>query len=358
MRNPLSKSITTLVFVLWTGLFSIPSFSQDKPLLKPDAPDRYVVVPGDTLWSIAQRYLSAPYRWTELWGMNKDGVRNPNRIFPGDVLVLDRSKGQLALDTGTVKLKPRVRAEMAREAEVPSIPPNLIEPYLARPLVIDADGLAKAPAVVSTEEGRVILGPGNIAYVSGLAGSKEDTWHFYRQGKALVDPETGQTVGFEANHLGTGRVKSRSETSEVEIVAATHEIAKGDRLVAAGRPAPVTYAPRAPSKRVAGQVMSVYGAAGMASEAGQHSVVTINRGTADGLEVGHVLALYRAGVPINAPRGTLGFLAPKSAADNSPRTPEERLGLLFVFRVFDRVSYGLVMEVLRPVNPKDGVRNP
>ncbi|MBK8062727.1 MAG: LysM peptidoglycan-binding domain-containing protein [Betaproteobacteria bacterium] len=327
---------------------------QDKLTLKPDAPERYVVVPGDTLWSIAQRYLDAPYRWTDLWSQNRDGIKNPNRIYPGDVLVLDKAKGQLAR-ADTVKMSPRIRAEQTRDKEIPSIPPNLIEPYLSKPLVVEADGLDNAPTVVGTEGNRVVLGAGNIAFVSGLGNSKEDTWHIYRRGRALIDPETQQSLGYEAVQLGTARVKSGGDPATVDIVAATQEISKGDKLVAAGRPQPVTYAPRAPGKQIRGQIMSVYGGAGMASEAARHSVVVLNRGASQGLEPGHVLAIYRAGVSINAPRGTLSSL-PVTESLSGPRTPDERIGLLFVFRVFDRVSYGLVMNVSRPVNTRDVVQ--
>jgi hypothetical protein len=355
MRSQVCKSITALVFVLSAGLLSAPVLGQDKPALKADAPDRYVVVPGDTLWSIAQRFLVSPYRWTDLWVLNKDELKNPHRIYPGDVLVLDRTKGQLAL-SDTVKLSPKVRSERTREKEIPSIPPNLIEPYLSRPLVMEADGLDRAPVVVGTESNRVLLGAGDLTYVSDLGSSTEDTWHFYRRGRALVDPETQQSLGYEAVHLGTGRVKTRGNPATIEIVAATQEIAKGDKLVAAGRAQPVAYAPRAPGKQIRGRIVSIYGGSGMASEAGRHSVVVINRGASQGVEMGHVLALYRAGSVIGA-RGSALNVAPVSS-EAGPRTPEERVGLMFVFRVFDRVSYGLVMDVTKPVNIKDAVQTP
>jgi len=362
MLKMFGKSITTLVFVLSTGLLAglLPTGAgaQERPLaLKVDAPERYVVVPGDTLWSIAERYLDAPYRWPELWRSNRDGIKNPHRIYPGNILVLDRSKAQLAL-ADTVKLSPKVRSEVTLEREIPAIPPNLIEPFISKPLVVEFDGLDRAPSIVGTEDNRVVLGAGNLAYVSGIAGSREDTWHIYRRGKSLVDPENGKSMGYEAIHLGTARLRHGGDPATVEIVAATREVSKGDRLVAAGKPLPINYAPRSPGKPIRGQIMSVYGGVGTVGEAGRHSVVVINRGAAQGLEVGHVLALYRAGTPINAKRGSKLGAIEKNVADAGPKTPEERYGLLFVFRVFDRVSYGLVMNVSRPVTERDVVQTP
>src|SRR5690349_19858781 len=146
------KSITTLAFVLF-GLVSAGVFAQvpKSPIaIKPDAPDRYTVVKGDTLWGIAQRYTDSPWRWNELWEGNKDHIKNPHLIYPGDVIVLDRTRAQLAVEGGgagggTVRLSPRVRAESMAAEAVPSIPPSIIEPFLTRPLVVEPDGLTRAP---------------------------------------------------------------------------------------------------------------------------------------------------------------------------------------------------------------------
>ncbi len=357
MLNRLRKSITTLAFVACSGLGGVV-FAQVSPgEIKATAPDRYVVVQGDTLWSIAQRYLESPHRWPELLEMNRETLKNPHRIYPGDVLVLDRTKGQLGVQpTDTVKLSPKVRAESSETRAIPSIPPNLIEPYLTRPLVIEPNGLDSAPAIMATEENRVILGAGNIAYARGLSGAKEETWHVYRRGKALVDPDSNLTVGYEATFLGSARVRKMGEPSTIEIIAANQEITTGDRLVAAGVPQVPNYAPHAPSAKISGRVMSIYGGVGTVGEGGRNSVVTLNRGKADGVEVGHVLALLRLGSVVGQKR-TLSGAIEKSALSGL-KVPDERYGLVFVFRVFDRVSYALVMDVSRPVNPLDVVQNP
>ncbi len=354
MHNQLYKSITTLTFVLSAGLFSAAFGQAPKtPIaIKPDAPDRYVVVPGDTLWGIAQRYTDSPWRWPELWDMNKDQIRNPHLIYPGNVIVIDRARARLAL-ADTVKMSPRVRAESTAKQEIPSIPPSVIEPFLTRPLVVEPDGLQNAATIVGTETNRVVLGAGNRAYVRGMGGSREQDWFVYRQGGPLVDPETNTTLGFEAVYLGTARVLLGGDPATVELTTATREISAGDKLVPAGRPQMVNYAPRAPGAPMKGRVISLYGGISRTGEAGPQNVIAVSLGKASGLEVGHVLALYSQGETV------LDVSQPKHVArDNMITLPNERYGVAFVFRVFEQVSYALVMHVTRPVRTLDVVQNP
>lgn len=174
MVQQLRKSITALAFFVISGsaLGQVPS----APLtLKSDAPERYVVVPGDTLWGISQRYTDSPWRWSELWNLNKEQIRDPHRIFPGQILILDRARRQLSIgaaESGTIRLSPRLRAESLALREIPSIPASAIEPYLSRPLVVEPDGLDKAPTIVATQANRVMLSTGNTAFVRGIGDSK------------------------------------------------------------------------------------------------------------------------------------------------------------------------------------------
>ncbi len=370
MVQQLRKSITTLVFFLVSGaaLGQAPS----APLtVKPDAPERYVVVPGDTLWSISQRYTDSPWRWPELWNLNKEQIRNPHLIYPGYVLVLDRERGRLSIagtepgpgpgpgtatptETGSesVRLGPRIRAESLVAQGIPSIPASAIEPFLTRPLVVEPEGLDKAPTIVGTQGDRVILASGNTAYVRGIGASKEETWYVYRRGGALVDPDTNRTLAYEAVYLGTAQLTRPGEPATVVLTSAVREVEAGDKLVAAGLPQPVNYAPRAPATQIRGRIMSIYGGLGKVGEAGPQSIISINRGRADGIELGHVLALYALG-------GTVRDTSkPKDAPDALIKLPTERAGLAFVFRVFDRVSYALVMHITRPVGPLDVVQTP
>jgi hypothetical protein len=393
MVQQVRKSIIALAFLLPGPLLGqAPS----APLtIKPDAPERYTVVPGDTLWGISQRYTDSPWRWPELWNFNREQIRNPHLIYPGNVIVLDRERGQLTIGgagteraptttpttptptptpttpgatgiaptpptapstasgaPGGVKLGPRVRAESLARQEIPSIPPSVIEPFLSRPLVIEPDGLEKGPTIIATQSDRVLLATGNSAYVRGIGKSKDDVWYVYRKGNPLVDPDTNQTLAYEAVYLGTAQLTRPGEPATVTLTDTVLEVGAGDKLVAAGRPQPVNYAPRAPSSQIKGRVIAIYGGVGNVGEAGPQQIISINRGKANGLEVGHVLALYNLG----------GMVRDTSKGRNEEgarlQLPDERAGLAFVFRVFDRVSYALIMQVSKPVAPLDVVQTP
>lgn len=359
MVQQVRKSITALVLFVASGLAGAQA-PQAPLTLKPDAPDRYVVVPGDTLWGISSRYTDSPWRWPELWGMNRDQIRNPHLIYPGNVLLLDRVRGRLTIAggeaggaaAGTVRLSPRARSEEIAREGIPAIPANVIEPFLTRPLVVEPDGLDKAPTIVATQSDRVLISSGNTAYVRGISGPAKDGYYVYRKGGPLVDPETKQTLAYEAIYLGTAQMTRPGDPATVVLNSSVQEIGAGDKLVPVAKlPAP-NYAPHAPVKNIRGRVISIYGGVGRVGEAGRHSIVTLNRGRADGLEIGHVLALYSADQTV---RDTT---KPAGAPDALIKLPEERYGLVFIFRVFERVSYALVMDAERPVNPADVVQTP
>jgi len=379
MVQQLRKSITALAFFVISG--AAQGQAPSAPLtIKPDAPDRYIVVPGDTLWGISGRYTDSPWRWPELWGMNKEQIRNPHLIYPGYVIILDRDRAQLsigahgtgvgtgsgatpgtgtaagtgtgAIESGPTKLGPRLRAESLARQEIPSIPASAIEPFLSRPLVVEPDGLDKAPTIVATQADRVILAAGNTAYVRGIRDTKEEIWYVYRRGGPLIDPDTNRTLAYEAIYLGTAQVIRPGDPATVVLTNAAREVGTGDKLVAAGRPQVINYAPHAPAFQVTGSIMNIYGGVAQIGEAGPQSIVSINRGRNDGLEVGHVLALYSRGGTVR------DATKPRNAADAMIALPNERAGLVFVFRVFERVSYALVMNITRPVRPLDVVQTP
>jgi len=342
-----AKAMIRIISALLLSISVSCAIAQDaQPLqLADDAPDRHVVVPGDTLWGISSKFLREPYRWPELWRMNKEQIKNPHRIYPGQVLVLDRSGGDPQLRVaGTEKLDPKVYSESIIEA-VPSIRPQVIEPFLSQPLIVDEDGLKNAPRIVATQEDRVYVGPGNIAYVAGLEGQAR-LWQIYRQSKPLLDPQTREPLAHEAFYLGSAKLIRPGEPATVEILTAKEEIGRDDRLVPAERPELLSYVPHAPSTKIEGQIVSIY--AGV-KEAGRNAVVTLNRGKRDGLELGHVLALYRHGgereVRVDGKKTLVNL-------------PAERYGLAFVFRTFDRLSYALIMNISRPVVVADIVRTP
>lgn len=336
--------------ILLAGLLAMPAFAQvDAPKLAETAPDRYVVVPGDTLWGIAGRFLKDPYRWPDIWEPNKADIRNPHLIYPGNVLVLDRSGSAPRLRLATVKVEPRVRSDKT-EMAVPSIPPGVIEPFLAAPLVVEEGGLANAPKIVATQQGRTLLGTNDIAYVSGQVPDNVASWQIYRPGMAFIDPDTKAVLGYEATFLGTARLERKTDPMTFVITGAKQEITAGDRLVASARPALVNYTPRAPSSDIRARVLSTYGGVGAAvTAAGSNQIIAISKGKNDGVEPGHVLALYSFGQTVRDPLQRSG---------EKITLPDHRNGLVFVFRVFDKISYALVMSATDPIRTGDVARKP
>ena len=334
-------------------------------LLADNALASHTVQRGDTLWSIASLFLKTPWRWPELWGMNLQDIRNPHLIYPGQVLVLtklgDRAQLSLAkaategqLPTNTVKLSPRVRNELLAEGAIASIPLQLIAPFLSEAVVLSSDALAAAPRIVATQEGRVMISRGETAYVRGdLAGVRN--FSLFRQAKPLRDPSTQEVLGYEAGYIGTAefvRAEGTSANGGLPVPAtfvmstARQEAGVGDRLAPLPERDFSAYVPHPPSAQMRGQVISVYGEA---LTAGQNQIVAINQGQHDGMERGHVLALWRAGAAATDRTG---------AKPVPIQLPDERSGLLFVFRVFDRVSYALILSAVEPIRPGDRFGNP
>lgn len=333
----------------------------DQLQIRPDAPDRYVVVKGDTLWDISARFYLDPWKWPHIWSLNKDTIKDPHWIYPGDQVFLDRSNGTLHIgematvsaggtqDTlgnvaasGIVRLSPRVREDMSDHDAIPSIPVAAITPFLSQPLVIDESMLKDAPALIGAREGRVILGTGDICFAKGLTADKGDLWQIYRPGKKFIDPDSGEALGIEAVYLGNAEATNFADVSTLSITHATQEIHKGDRLVAVSAKTATTYLPRAPEANISTRVISIYGGV---SQAGQNTAITLNKGARDGVEIGHVLALYQKGEVVKS-------------EGKKYTLPDQRYGLVFVFRVFDKVSYALVMQAKLPVQLLDQARTP
>jgi len=333
--------------------------------LAASAPDSYTVKPRDTLWDISKMFLKSPWRWPELWGMNLEQIRNPHLIYPGQVLFLDKSGGRARLRVGqsvgepggTVKLSPRVRSESAGTGGIPAIPFHLIEPFLNEAVIFQGNELESSPRIVAAQEGRVLIGRGDTAYVRGDLGNQRD-YRVFREPKPLRDPATKEVLGYEANYVGTaeytrqGEIRSGADGKN-EIVPATfvvtsikQEAGVGDRLAAVPPREFSNYAPHAPQGQMAGQIVSIYGEA---LTAGQNQIVALNKGSRDGMERGHVLALWRDGTQVvdktDPTRPTI-------------KLPDERHGLLFVFRVFDRMSYALILTVKDPVKAGDRFTQP
>jgi hypothetical protein len=313
--------------------------------LNDDAPPRHIVLPGDTLWGIAGKFLKEPYRWPDVWRMNGEQIKNPHRIFPGEIIVLERdSDGKPRLRTKDTKLSPRIYAEQLTQA-IPSIPSELISQFLSAPLIIEANELDNAARIVATQQTRVFLGNGDIAYVAN-ADPTQLKWQIYRKTRPILDPDNKDVLGYEAYYLGTARQNESGNPAIFEIISAKEEVSRGDRLMPATPPPLINYVPHAPDNPVDARIVSVYGGV---TEAGKWSTVLLNRGVGDGIEIGHVLALHRNRVLDQRD---------DEGRKETIKVPEERYGLLFVFRTFDRLAYALVMQSEGPVTVNDYVRTP
>ena len=371
------RSIISALLIGVAALVPAGVGATDPIRLADDAPDSHVVVPGDTLWGISGKFLKEPWRWPEVWRLNREQIRNPHWIYPGQVVVLDRSGATPVLKLGKriggsgdrplyEKRFPQVYSESARGA-IQSIPVRAIQPFLSEPLVVNAQEDAEAGIVVATQEGRVYTGPGDTIFATRILPGVAD-WNIYRKAKPLTEPVTGEVLGYEATYLGRAQIASEAGIlspdaapgagggdearlpipASLLITSAKQEIGKGDRLLAAGRPELLSYVPHAPDSAVNGRVVSIYNGV---AEAGRYNVVALSLGKREGIEIGHVLALHRN-------RGEALYREDNVGTPQRYQLPEQRYGLVFVFRVFDRIAYALVMENNGPVTVADSVRKP
>ncbi len=327
--------------------------------LAENAPSRYVVKKGDTLWSIAGRFLKSPWKWNEIWRLNKDQIKNPHRIYPGDVLVLtagDDGQPQLKVEAEerpTVRISPSIRVTPIDNAEISSIPPAIIDPFLTKPLVIERDGLNSAPRIVGGPDSRVVFAAGYKIYAMGITERDGARWQIYRPGRALSLPGAQEVLGYEAEYLGDANIDKVGEVSTLTIVSSRSEIVVGDKLVQVPKERIVNYPPHAPDKAVEGQII---GLPTSLIESGRDAVITLSIGAKDGIEIGHVLALYHDPGKVDVWDRKSRYL--KLPEKREVPLPQERIGLAFVFRVFDKVSYALVLNSTKQVELGDWVRKP
>jgi len=373
--------------------------------LQDNAPDKYVVVKGDTLWDISGKFLKDPWRWPQIWKMNREEIKNPHWIYPGDMIVLGRCGAEpcLSLVKGssleTVKLSPGVRATEIDNAAIPPIPISVIHPFLSQPRVVAKGELDDAPFILGSNAERVVMGAGDDVYATG--GKPGVTrWNVLRPGKALKDPETGEVLGYEVEYLGDARTLTEGAPQKIRITRSVQEILPKDKLVEADNSTTFEYIPHAPEAKISGRIISAYGGL---SDSGQYQTVVLNRGLLDGLEPGSVLAVYREGQAVKLTgdeKDRMVWVNEKSKgipdggawlysdvrclkqngkatydqvvdvqnsfrstclgnrSDRAVKLPDTRSGLVMVYRVYDHVSYALIMQSNGPVYLLDSVKNP
>ena len=369
------RFVTSLLVGL-TAMMAIAQVQAQAPTpplqIQPNAPDSHTVVKGDTLWGISGKFLKQPWRWPEIWRLNRDQIKNPHLIYPGQVIYLDRNAlggPRLSLTPPggieprpTVRIGPQIRSEAREAAAIPSILPSDIEPFMLRNMVIGAETLDAAPQIVKSVGERVAFANKDSIYVVGVKPEMGKVFQLFRKGRELrdttipgrpwyafkyneVDP---QIIGYEAAYLGDATLQREGDVARLEIVRAIQEVQVGDYLIPAPPAETLAYIPRAPEQQIDARVMTL--PSGI-SEAGKTSVVTLNRGKVHGLEVGHVLAAYKPTETFANPRYkdnplnlVSGWPFTKSSEPKTLDIPEERIGLVFVFRVFDNISYGMVMN--------------
>ena len=322
------------------------------PVLNPSHPESHVVQRGDTLWDIAAMFLRDPWYWPEIWQINPQ-VENPHLIYPGDILSLayrDDGTPFIQLERGlggTDRLSPRVRSEPL-EQPIPTIPYETLRAFLSRPTVLDRDSMESLPYVLAHMDG-LLSSFGRDVYVRGTNAAPGEIFNLVHQGEALIDPDDDEVLGYEGIYVGQGRVRRSGDPATVLITDSARETSIGDYLITDEGVDPVNFFPRAPGNAVEGRIVSVLDGVSLI---GQYQVIVINRGTSDGIEPGHVLSIYRAGQEIRDDVRKSGLLADKV------QLPDEHAGTTMVFRVFDRMSYALVMEATRDFRVLDIVRNP
>jgi hypothetical protein len=332
--------------------------------LTPDAPAEYVVKTGDTLWDISKVFLRDPWYWPEIWYVNPQ-VQNPHLIYPGDVLKLVYVEGQPRLTIaergesgGAKRLSPEVRREPL-SAAITAIPYDLIASFTGRPTLLDKEQVSDAPYIVAMREGRIIGAAGNEIYARGLADAPADArYSVIHVEEKLRDPETNDVLGYSGIYVGSGPIATTGDPAKLVLTDSSREALQGDKLFPEAVDVKADFVPHAPEQEVAASIIAVRSHRVI----GQYQIVALNRGSSHGLEPGHVLAVHQAGAKVrdNYSGGGLGAGGRSSFSGfgRSVQLPDERIGVVMVFKAFDRMSYALVMETTHEIRSGDRAKNP
>ncbi|MEA3109851.1 MAG: hypothetical protein QOI88_4456 [Gammaproteobacteria bacterium] len=331
--------------------------------LAPNAPDSYVVKRGDTLWGIAKVFLRDPWFWPEIWQVNKQ-IQNPHLIYPGDTLRLVYIDGRprVTLQRGTMergdsaRVLPRVRSEPL-ESAVTTIPYATVAAFMSKPSVLANEQIKAAPYVFATRDSHVVISSGDTLYARGFQSPVEIGTHYnvVRVGDPLRDPDDDRIVGYDGIFTGSGHVTRSGDPATLIMTESSRETVPGDKLFAGGVDVPLDFIPSSPKVKINGRIMAVSDGV---TVIGQYQVVVINRGARDGLSPGNVLGIFGLGgyVRDTVNQGYLGGMSRLGA--KNVRLPDERTGTFMVFKTFDQISYGLIMEAKDIIRVQDLVQNP
>ncbi|ANO52882.1 hypothetical protein BA177_00480 [Woeseia oceani] len=319
-------------------------------------PDEYVVKRGDTLWDIAGQFLQDPWHWPEVWYVNPQ-VENPHLIYPGDVLALVMIDGQprITLRGSAYRLSPQARITPL-DAAVTSIPYEQIASFLSRGMVLERSQIDSLPYVLATRGQRMIAAAGNDVYVRGGEPAAPGTrYSIVHVGDELVDPDDNKVVGYQGIFVGEGALSRGGDPATVSLTDTNREALTGDRLIPESVDIPLNFFPKAPDTDVDGKIISVVDGVSLI---GQYQVVVLNRGARDGIAPGDVLTVFQSGEEVRDrfARGSDGFLP--SFGGEKVRLPDEQAGTVMVFKVYDRIGYGLVMQATSEIRVFDAVRSP
>jgi len=332
------------------------------PVLAANAPDSYVVKKGDTLWGIAKVFLRDPWFWPEIWQVNSQ-IQNPHLIYPGDTLRLVYIDGKprvtvsrgMAERGGAARVEPRVRSQPL-EAAVTTIPYETVAAFMSKPSVLSPDQIKRAPYVLTSRDAHVVVSDGDTIYARGFAAPAALGTHYnvVHVGDPLRDPDDDRIVGYDGIFTGSGRVTRDGDPTTLIMTESARETEPGDKLFPGVSDVALDFIPSPPKIKVNGRIMAVSDGV---TVIGQYQVVVINRGARDGLSPGNVLAVYDVGGTL---RDTVshGYYGMNRLTSKTVRLPDERSGTFMVFKTFDTISYGLIMEAKDIIQVDDRVANP
>jgi hypothetical protein len=309
-------------------------------------PNEYVVQVGDTLWDIAATFLKDPWFWPEIWHINPE-IENPHLIYPGDVLGLIYIDGMPRVTNvraSTYRMSPQARVSPITQA-VTSIPYESVSAFLSSGAVLEKREADRLPYLLETRGDHLVAAAGNEIYVRGIDNASPGSrYNVVQVGGPLVDPDDNKTIGYQGQFVAEGTLRRGGDPATVVLNDSSQEAISGDKLIPEAVDIPLNFYPRSPSSTIDGRIISVIGGV---TQIGQYQVVVLNRGTRDGLSVGDVLTVYQTGQKVK-----------DRIRGGSVRLPDEPAGTLMVFKVYDRIGYGLIMEATQAIHIHDTVRNP